>query len=117
MGQQTGERRCYELVGYWKWGARDANLSDGEMALKSSRKPYCYVKHCSHHISLAISVKINWRRVLSMTPDTLLIETFLTTCNSAVQASGAFGDILRFKPGKRYLLEGKRGPNICVHYP
>lgn len=103
----------HELVGHWKCGTRDTNLSDREIVLKSRRKPHCHVKDWSRHISLAISVKINCRMVLSMIPTSRGFIYKLVTQEYRFQ--GYFGDF--FKPWKNYLLKEKRSPSICVHHP
>lgn len=92
----------------------DTNLSDKKVLMKSRRKLYVNRLEPSH--SLATLVKINCYKVLSMTPDTLLI-LFLTTGNSGVRGQGQLEDLLRYKPWKNYLLKGRRGTNICAHYP
>ena len=66
--------------------------------------------------SLAILVKSNCCKVLSMTPDTLL-TLFLATGNSGIRGQGQLGNLLRFKPWKNYLLKGRRGTSIRAHYP
>lgn len=83
------------LAGCWKNGTRDTNLSDREIVLKSKRKPYCHVKDWSHHISMTVSVKMNCRKILSMTSNTLLLQMFLITYNRFQEH---LGDLLRFKP-------------------
>lgn len=98
-----------ELAGDWKCGTRDTNLSNREMVLKKRIKLYHQVSQ-SQHISLAVSIKINRRRILSMNPDTLLIEASLMACNLGVQSSGTLGDLLRFQSWKRHWLKEKGGP-------
>lgn len=60
--------------------------------------------------SAHFTIKVYCRRILSMTPDTLLIEASLTTCNVGVQSSGTLGDLLRFRSWKNDLLKEKGGP-------
>lgn len=87
LGQESvGDRKC---------GMRDANLSDREVLVKSKRKPYVNRLESSH--SLAILVKINCWKILSMIPDALPILCLMIG-NLGVRAQGQLGGFLRFKP-------------------
>lgn len=102
-----------ESVGDRKWGMGDTNLSD-KVLMESRSKPYANGLEPSH--SLAILVKINCCKFLSMTPVTLLILS-RTTGNSGVRVQAQLGDRLRFKPWKNHLLKGRRGTSVCAHHP
>lgn len=105
----------HELVGRWKYGTRDTNLSDREVVLQSRRKPHCHVKDWSRHISLAISVKINCRTVLSMI---LTSRGFLyELVTQEYRFQGHLGDLSGL--GRTTCLKKKkrRSPSICVHHP
>lgn len=48
---------------------------------------------------------------------TLVIETFLTTCNSGVQSSRSFGGSSKVYGLEELCAQRKRDPSICFHYP